>query len=377
MTEGGKCVLGENIEIDVMQEEQATAGNVQLPLNFITIGEIESDDVKVYIKQDIYKRIEKYSHADTSKELGSILLGDYCEELVKTHVVISEFIEAKYTDASASTLTFTHETWDYVHSEQDKLYPSLRMLGWQHTHPNYGVFLSNYDMFIQENFFNMAYQIAFVVDPIQGLRGFFQWKNGKVEKLKGFYVFDDVGKPIKIEQTTSSVKGKKSETMSNKSIIVLSTLLALLVIAFVVSFVTLNKMIQDQFEQQKMLEPVIASQSADIQALQETISDSEGETVSLEELIARLEAQQIMLDNQGEIIENLQGLLKDTIESDNLAVYTSYTVQKGDTLSRICEKHGISYWGNARNILALNGIANENLIYVGQIIILPAANVSE
>lgn len=377
MTEGGKCVLGENIEIDVMQEEQATAGNVQLPLNFITIGEIESDDVKVYIKQDIYKRIEKYSHADTSKELGSILLGDYCEELGKTHVVISEFIEAKYTDASASTLTFTHETWDYVHSEQDKLYPSLRMLGWQHTHPNYGVFLSNYDMFIQENFFNMAYQIAFVVDPIQGLRGFFQWKNGKVEKLKGFYVFDDVGKPIKIEQTTSSVKGKKSETMSNKSIIVLSTLLALLVIAFVVSFVTLNKMIQDQFEQQKMLEPVIASQSADIQALQETISDSEGETVSLEELIARLEAQQIMLDNQGEIIENLQGLLKDTIESDNLAVYTSYTVQKGDTLSRICEKHGISYWGNARNILALNGIANENLIYVGQIIILPAANVSE
>ena len=75
------------------------------------------------------------------------------------------------------------------------------MLGWQHTHPNYGIFLSNYDMFIQENFFNMPFQVAYVVDPIQNIRGLFQWKNGKVEELKGFYIYDDVGKPIKIEQT--------------------------------------------------------------------------------------------------------------------------------------------------------------------------------
>ncbi len=82
--------------------------------------------------------------------------------------------EAKYTDATASTLTFTHETWDYVHGEHDKMYRTLRMIGWQHTHPNYGVFLSNYDMFIQENFFNLPYQLAYVVDPVQNIRGFFQ-----------------------------------------------------------------------------------------------------------------------------------------------------------------------------------------------------------
>ena len=369
--------MDENIGIDVMQEEQATTGNVQLPLNFITIGEIENDDVKVYIKQDIYKQIEKYSHSNTSKELGSILLGDYCEELGKTHVVISEFVEAKYTDASASTLTFTHETWDYVHSEQDKLYPSLRMLGWQHTHPNYGIFLSNYDMFIQENFFNVPYQIAYVVDPVQNIRGFFQWKNGKVEKLKGFYIYDQIGKPIKIEQTLPKTGLNSGNVAIRKPTIILSVLLSLIIIAGLISFVSINSRLQEQLKQQEELKTVIAQQNIDIQALQEVISDSEGETVTLEELIEQIESQQIMLDNQETVLAGLQGLLEDTIKSDNLAVYTSYAVQKGDTLSWICEQHGINYWGNARNILALNGIADENLIYVGQIIILPVANGTE
>ena len=105
-----------------------------------------------------------------------MLLGNYSRELGKTNVIISDYIEAKYTDASASTLTFTHDTWEYIHAEHERLYADKKIIGWQHTHPNYGIFLSNYDMFIQENFFNLPFQVAYVIDPIQNLRGFFQWK---------------------------------------------------------------------------------------------------------------------------------------------------------------------------------------------------------
>ena len=179
--------MDKDFEIEIQEESSDKQDSIQLPMNFLTFGEVENDDVKVYIKQNVYKALEKLSLSDTSKELGSILIGDYCQELGKTHVVISEYIEAKYTDASASTLTFTHETWDYIHSEHERLYPNKRIIGWQHTHPNYGIFLSNYDLFIHENFFNLPFQIAYVIDPIQNLRGFFQWKNGKIEKLKGYY----------------------------------------------------------------------------------------------------------------------------------------------------------------------------------------------
>ena len=87
--------MEKEFDIEITTEENNNeVGNVQLPLNFLSFGEIEPDDVKVYIKQDVYKALEKYASSDTSKELGTILIGDYCEQLGKTHVVISDYIEA-------------------------------------------------------------------------------------------------------------------------------------------------------------------------------------------------------------------------------------------------------------------------------------------
>lgn len=118
--------MNEEFEIEIEEQNEEAAHAVRLPLNFLTFGEIENDDVKVYIKQDVYKALEKYALADTEQERGTIVLGDHYEELGKTYVVISNYIEARYTDASASTLTFTHETWDYVHKEHDAKFPDKK-----------------------------------------------------------------------------------------------------------------------------------------------------------------------------------------------------------------------------------------------------------
>lgn len=366
--------MDERINIDIQEDVAQVHRDVQLPVNFITVGEIENDDVKVYIKQDIYKRIERLAASDTSKELGSILFGEYCEELSKTHVVISEFVEAKYTDASASTLTFTHETWDYVHSEHDSHYAQLKMLGWQHTHPNYGVFLSNYDMFIQENFFNMPFQIAYVIDPIQNIRGFFQWKAGKVEKLRGFYIYDDVGKPIKIEQTKKKDAAIEPTKFSKRPIIIMAALLVVFALTTAGLLISFNNRLDRQLEQQNELQSIIDEQDVNIQTLQDTLTqsilDSEN-TAQIEGLIARIESQQIVLDNQEEVLKELRGLLSGTDDDATIVVFTPYTVQKGDHLADICSDFGLDYQANIRIIKAINGIANVNMIYVGQTIILP------
>ena len=158
--------MEKDFDIEIQDSHDENEAHVQLPMNFLAFGEIEPDDVKVYIKQDVYRALEKYALVDVEHERGTILLGDYCEDLGKIHVIISNYIEARYTDASASTLTFTHETWDYVYKEQGAKYPDKKIVGWQHTHPSYGIFLSNYDLFIQENFFNLPFQVAYVIDPM-------------------------------------------------------------------------------------------------------------------------------------------------------------------------------------------------------------------
>ena len=373
--------MNNDFEIDIQESTDANSSNVQLPLNFLSFGEIENDDVKVYIKQDVYKALEKYALQDVEHERGTIILGDYAEELGKTHVIISNYIEAKYTDASASTLTFTHETWDYVHKEHDAKFSDKKIVGWQHTHPSYGIFLSNYDLFIQENFFNMPFQVAYVIDPIQNIRGFFQWKNGKIEKLKGFYIYDDVGKQIKIE-TNKAEKGKQ-ETVVKPSKVLYSviTLLCVLTTILGISAISINnKYSEQQKAQEKIIEKVdsqeeiINNQNDTIAQLQEQLVnglfDEDGKTTA-KDLIAKIESHEITLQNQEEILGELKAFVEKETEDESVIKFKAYTVQPGDTLTKICNSAGIDYSANSRIILSINGIENANQIFVGQIILLP------
>lgn len=375
--------MEKEFDIEITTEEKYNgAGNVQLPLNFLSFGEIEPDDVKVYIKQDVYKALEKYASSDTSKELGTILIGDYCEQLGKTHIVISDYIEAKYTDASASTLTFTHETWDYVHKQHDLLYPNKKIIGWQHTHPNYGIFLSNYDLFIQDNFFNMPFQVAYVIDPIQNIRGFFQWKNGKTEKLKGYYVYDEVGKPIKIEQKKVD-KAQSTKAAPSKVMTVLVSLLCVVTVALGVFAINMNNKYNEQLKLQTTIsskleeqEKTISEQKADIDDLQtqllNSVLDASGITTA-QELINRIDNNEIAIRDQDKILQQLKDLVGSSTEDgeDKTVRFVAYTVESGDTLSKICKEHELDYQANKNIILSLNGIENPNSIYVGRVIILP------
>jgi len=178
-----------NIELIDNGKKADASTSAVLPVNCLTIGAVYRDDLQIYMKQDVCDRLETYSSLDTGIEVGSILVGDYIKHGEQDHIVISAYIEAKYTDASVSSLTFTHETWKYVHNTLDAKYSDKKIVGWQHTHPGYGVFLSGYDVFIQENFFNLPWQTAYVIDPIAATRGFFYWKDDKVSKLEGYYIY--------------------------------------------------------------------------------------------------------------------------------------------------------------------------------------------
>lgn len=373
--------MNNDFEIDIQESTDANSSNVQLPLNFLSFGEIENDDVKVYIKQDVYKALEKYALQDVEHERGTIILGDYAEELGKTHVIISNYIEAKYTDASASTLTFTHETWDYVHKEHDAKFSDKKIVGWQHTHPSYGIFLSNYDLFIQENFFNMPFQVAYVIDPIQNIRGFFQWKNGKIEKLKGFYICDDVGKQIKIE-TNKAEKGKQ-ETAAKPSKVLYSVIALLCVLTTIlgISAISINNQYSEQQKAQEKIiekvdsqEEIINNQNDTIAQLQEQLVngllDEDGKTTA-KDLIAKIESHEITLQNQEEILGELKAFVEKETEDESVIKFKAYTVQPGDTLTKICNSAGIDYSADSRIILSINGIENANQIFVGQIILLP------
>lgn len=312
--------------IEVLEMEKVIADNpiVALPVNFVSVGTVEHDSVQVYIKQDVYKRIEKFAKEEMSKEVGSILIGDYVDEKDRKTVVISNYIEAKYTDASASTLTFTHETWDYVYKEKDKKYPDKKIVGWQHTHPGYGIFLSNYDIFIQENFFNLPWQIAYVVDPIADTRGFFEWKNDKIAKMSGFYVYDEIGKEIKVSEKNKPVKKHFSVT------------------TFVLSFL--------------LLVSLLVSVSFEIEK---------------NNVMGRLNEVLATINRQSNIPMNETPSVVEQELPEDIEAFKVYVVQEGDYLEGICKQYDLDYMSNIQKIMRINSIMDVNKIYVGQKLYLP------
>lgn len=338
--------MKDEFEIELSEEAKTTSEQpAGLPMNFIPVGQTEPGDLKVYIRQEVYGWLERYSASDTTRELGSILLGRYLEEAGARSVVISSCIEAKYTDASASTLTFTHETWDYIHREQSRAHPDETIVGWQHTHPNYGIFLSGYDRFIQENFFNLPFQTAYVIDPVKRQRGFYQWKNGSVEKLSGFYIYDDPGKKIKFRPEGDGNSAASGWEGHEQASVALICLLGAVCVGLAVYLGILSSSFHayqtEQREIQANLTETIETQKGQISELENRLAARPGETGSS---------------------QNAQ---------DAVISFRSYTVQKGDTLYSICMQYGIDFSRNLPLILAVNQIDDPRLLQAGRSILLP------
>lgn len=213
----------------------------RLPQNIVAIGERVEENKNIYISQQMYKMIHNFTKNKTTNESGGVLIGSVIEEFGKTNIIISGFIEAKYCEGTPTTLKFTHETWEYIHKEIDKKYPDKKIVGWIHTHPNFGIFLSEYDMFIQKNFFNEPYQVAYVIDPIQKIEGFYFWINNNIERCKGFFVYDKTGAKISVgnEQVEEKKPAKNSGSDTLKNIVIV--ILSILVVYLLFSNYTLTK----------------------------------------------------------------------------------------------------------------------------------------
>ena len=208
-----------------------------LPQNIVAVGERVTEDKNIYISQNVYKKIRRFAANKTENESGGMLIGEVRSEFGKMHIIISGFIEAKFCDATPTTLKFTHETWDYCHKEMAERFPGKKIVGWIHTHPNFGIFLSEYDKFIHENFFSDEHQIAYVVDPIQNTEGFYFWINGVLTKCPGFYIYDHTGKKITVEVDEDSknvTPASVRSPLSTQNVIIGALCAIVIVMAFVI-----------------------------------------------------------------------------------------------------------------------------------------------
>jgi proteasome lid subunit RPN8/RPN11 len=135
----------------------------------------------IFVHQRVNVHCARHARENREREVGGVLLGQVCRnDAHKFFLIITHALPAEFAEESRGQLTFTHNTWLKIHRTIETQHPDKTIVGWYHTHPGWSIFLSEWDLFIHQNFFKHPWQVALVIDPSLDRAGFFVWDKNQV-----------------------------------------------------------------------------------------------------------------------------------------------------------------------------------------------------
>jgi proteasome lid subunit RPN8/RPN11 len=146
----------------------------------------------VFMTREAIIRCCVHAASDLDREVGGGLAGRHYADpqADRAFIVVEGVLPARFTRHGSTFLTFTQDTLVAMHDDLEERFPDHELVGWYHTHPRMGVFLSSYDVWLHEHFFPEPWQVALVIEPHAQLGGFFSRDDeGEIDRKRysGFF----------------------------------------------------------------------------------------------------------------------------------------------------------------------------------------------
>jgi len=151
------------------------------------------DGISVYVVHEVQKNIISYLKKNSKNESGGLLIGHPFVDMNnsnKKFVFVTGHFPTKSADFGPAHFSVSPEELIRGRSEIENKFPGLVVVGWYHSHPGHGVFLSRQDMNIVENIYNSDWHLAYVVDTLKDRDGFFV--GSKAISIENYNVVDNV-----------------------------------------------------------------------------------------------------------------------------------------------------------------------------------------
>jgi proteasome lid subunit RPN8/RPN11 len=159
----------------------------------------------VAFSTEVLRRVRQHARSSMSAEICGVLIG----EIESSRTSVETLIEGEAAQQGGSHVTFTQDTWAHIYQTKDSQYPDKRIVGWYHSHPGFGVFLSDHDLFIHRNFFSDVRQVAWVYDPHSDEEGCFAWSGEEIVRLPSIELRDE--SPSEPVQRLEETKAEQRE----------------------------------------------------------------------------------------------------------------------------------------------------------------------
>lgn len=127
---------------------------------------------EVYINENVWADIKMHGVEGLPNEIAGFLMGYRCILNEQPLIWITKSVKGNCTSSPAHVVMEV-STYDRVMAEMEA--EPISIIGWYHTHPGIGVFLSSRDLKTISQLFSDPSSVSLVLDPKSDIWGFFGW----------------------------------------------------------------------------------------------------------------------------------------------------------------------------------------------------------
>jgi proteasome lid subunit RPN8/RPN11 len=134
----------------------------------------------VKLLQTALAAIQVHLSSDITVEQVGLLFG-HVEETAGESSIVTILTSHPLDPASASSthVAMQRDQWPPVWRRLTSCKPDLQLVGWYHSHPGHGIFLSATDLRTQALWFRQPWHVALVFDPVSHSLGAFCGPQGQ------------------------------------------------------------------------------------------------------------------------------------------------------------------------------------------------------
>ena len=138
-------------------------------------------EFNVYVEEPAFEKARGHFRREAGKNLEAmgLLVGEVFEN---GFVLITDYVTAE-NEASAVSVRFRENAFSELTRLLSEKGSEGFVVGWAHSHPGYGCFMSSTDAGTQRSFFNNEHNVALVIDPAKDEARFFRLNNGECVEI--------------------------------------------------------------------------------------------------------------------------------------------------------------------------------------------------
>lgn len=201
-------------------EQEAVQESFSMPRNVRQIG-LANGDYRIYIEDYVYTFLCSLAEDEKPEGQGSVavLTGEIQWTADMTCIFIKGAIAADGMEAAAEHIDFSEKLWQKLQEDKDQYFPEQEIVGWFFAQPQIAMEIT--ELFVKVHLRHFGGEkILMLMDPGEREDAFFRYDGGMMAKLSGYYIYYEKNSQMQTYMIERSQKegGEASEEVEDRAV---------------------------------------------------------------------------------------------------------------------------------------------------------------